>query len=90
MPRISLNVNKKDCYCPQCLEYEMAKVINASSDPIADDIKKQILQWSNGVNGTLSEGMDFSYNENGLMVLSKWYLLKRGYCCENGCVNCPY
>ena len=22
--------------------------------------------------------------------LSKEYLLKRGYCCNNGCKNCPY
>ncbi|MFW6219250.1 MAG: DUF5522 domain-containing protein [bacterium] len=22
--------------------------------------------------------------------LSKEYLLKRGFCCNNGCYNCPY
>tara|TARA_R110000765_G_scaffold279029_2_gene376692 strand:- start:241 stop:369 length:129 start_codon:yes stop_codon:yes gene_type:complete len=22
--------------------------------------------------------------------LSRAYLLKRGYCCKNGCTNCPY
>ncbi len=25
-----------------------------------------------------------------LMVFTKDYLLKRGYCCQNGCLNCPY
>jgi hypothetical protein len=35
------------------------------------------------------ETVDFNY-ENGLMVLTAHYLLKRGYCCENVCRNCPY
>ena len=35
------------------------------------------------------EGRDF-YFENGLFVLTEHFLLKRGYCCENGCRHCPY
>jgi len=35
------------------------------------------------------EGRDF-YFENGLMVLTRHYLLNRGYCCERGCRHCPY
>lgn len=35
------------------------------------------------------EGVDY-YFENGLMVLTAHFLLKRGYCCGNGCRNCPY
>jgi len=38
----------------------------------------------------LTEGIDFYYNEQGLMVLTEKYLLDRGYCCGNGCVHCPY
>ena len=37
----------------------------------------------------LVEGVDFYY-ENGLMVLTKDFLLRRGKCCKNGCQNCPY
>ena len=37
----------------------------------------------------LVEGKDYSI-ENGLMVLSSAYLLRRGYCCGSGCRNCPY
>lgn len=37
----------------------------------------------------LIEGIDF-YFENGLMVLTEAYLLKRGYCCGNACRHCPY
>ncbi len=35
------------------------------------------------------EGVDY-YFENGLMILSEHFLLKRGYCCRNNCRNCPY
>jgi len=37
----------------------------------------------------LTEGEDY-YFEDGLMVLTARYLLRRGYCCEQGCRNCPY
>ena len=38
---------------------------------------------------TFVEGLDF-YFENGLMVLTRRYLLNRGYCCSNKCRHCPY
>lgn len=37
----------------------------------------------------LVEGLDYVV-ENGLFVLTKKYLANRGYCCKNGCRNCPY
>jgi hypothetical protein len=36
------------------------------------------------------EGEDYYYNADGFFVLTKEYLLARGYCCGNGCKNCPY
>jgi hypothetical protein len=30
------------------------------------------------------------YMENGLMVFTAAYHLKRGYCCKSGCRHCPY
>ncbi|WP_394368470.1 DUF5522 domain-containing protein [Adhaeribacter radiodurans] len=33
---------------------------------------------------------DFYFNEQGLMVFTAAYHLKRGYCCKNGCKHCPY
>ena len=33
---------------------------------------------------------DYYFNENGLMVFTEQYHLKRGYCCKNGCKHCPY
>jgi hypothetical protein len=37
----------------------------------------------------LIEGVDF-YLENGFYVFTASYLLRRGYCCDNGCRHCPY
>ena len=33
---------------------------------------------------------EFYYNENGYMVFTEKYHLKRGFCCKNGCKHCPY
>jgi hypothetical protein len=30
------------------------------------------------------------YIENGNYVFTKWFHLKRGECCKNGCRHCPY
>ncbi len=40
-------------------------------------------------NRTFVEGLDF-YFEDGLMVMTRRYLLNRGYCCDNKCRHCPY
>jgi hypothetical protein len=33
---------------------------------------------------------EFYFNSEGLVVFTAEYLLNRGYCCGNGCKNCPY
>jgi len=38
----------------------------------------------------LVEGLDFIYNKEGYIVLTEKYHLERGFCCGNGCINCPY
>ena len=36
------------------------------------------------------EGRDYEIDEQGLVVFTRAYLLRRGHCCESGCRNCPY
>ncbi len=36
------------------------------------------------------EGIHYYVNDQGLVVLTRQYLLERGYCCGNGCIHCPY
>lgn len=38
----------------------------------------------------LVEGEDFYYNDQGYIVLTQQFHLKKGYCCGNGCKHCPY
>ncbi len=38
----------------------------------------------------LKEGEDFYYNEEGLMVLTRKYHLRRGHCCKSDCTHCPF
>lgn len=33
---------------------------------------------------------DFYYSDEGYIVFTEKYLLKRGYCCKSGCKHCPY
>ncbi len=37
----------------------------------------------------LVDGVDY-YMEDGKMVMTAYFLLKRGHCCNSGCRNCPY
>lgn len=30
------------------------------------------------------------FNAEGNLVMTANYLLKRGYCCGNGCLHCPF
>ena len=38
----------------------------------------------------MEENVDYYLNENGLMVFTAAYHLKRGYCCKNQCKHCPW
>jgi len=36
------------------------------------------------------EGVDYVMSPQGYRIMTEYYLVKRGYCCSNGCQNCPY
>ena len=38
----------------------------------------------------MEEKVDYYFNEDGLMVFTAAYHLKRGYCCKNKCKHCPW
>lgn len=52
---------------------------NINTDKVTDKLKKK----------NLSEVKDY-YFENGFVVFTEAYHLKRGYCCKSGCRHCPY
>lgn len=36
------------------------------------------------------EGIDYVISPVGYRIMTEYFLVKRGYCCSNGCQNCPY
>ncbi len=44
---------------------------------------------TDGFSDGLIEGKDFTM-ENGYRVMTEEFLVRRGYCCSNGCRHCPY
>jgi len=41
-------------------------------------------------NNVILDDGDYYFNADGLMVFTRQYHLKRGYCCKSGCLNCPW
>lgn len=50
-----------------------------------DDIYGKADNFSDG----MTEEQDF-YMEGGYRVMTESFLIRRGYCCSNGCRHCPY
>ena len=76
-----------DCLCPDCLMQQFQESVSAYVEDLkAGKITNEAPQYHTS---SLKEGIDF-YMENGLMVLSSWFHLKRGACCGNACRHCPY
>ena len=80
----------QDCRCPKCLKEvvkeKIADFIEASHvENISPVIPKRYLNNS----AQPIEEIDY-YMENGRLVFTEWYHLKRGYCCGNNCRHCPY
>jgi hypothetical protein len=59
-------------------------------------VPAQLLSFKPMVEGGSSERIvpvidhEDYYIDHGLMVFTARYLLRRGYCCEQGCRHCPY
>lgn len=46
--------------------------------------------FESGFGESQVEGIDYYMNPAGYRVMTELYLVKRGYCCSNGCKHCPY
>ena len=78
----------QDCRCPSCLTQVIVERIDQS---IKSHSHTQMLEIASEYRdqGELTEHIDYTLEE-GYYVFSKWYHLKRGHCCGNGCRHCPY
>ena len=46
--------------------------------------------FDQGIGDSPVEGVDYEMGSQGYRIMTEFYLVKRGYCCSNGCKNCPY
>lgn len=80
----------RDCFCPVCLKEKIKGKIAKYLKTITPENARDSIAPSYATSDALIEGIDYELNQDGKFILSAWYLLKRGHCCENGCTNCPY
>ncbi len=85
LPPIIVPADGKSCLCPSCLKGKV-------QDKIQELITNRQFGFikSLGPAKHLQEDVDFYYNEDGYMVFTEWYHLRRGHCCENDCKHCAY
>jgi len=88
LPRIPIDIKEANCLCKSCLILGMAKCVNDGKLKLSLEQKRDIALLKS--DQALKESVDYYYNDSGLMVFTKWYHLKRGDCCGNGCAHCPY
>jgi hypothetical protein len=74
------------CLCRSCLE-TIARVSASLKDP--DAILTEVFRLRRA-SGSVLLPEDYYLDENGNMVFTAVYHLKRGTCCGNGCRHCPY
>ncbi len=80
-------LGKEQCLCESCFKEALKKKID---DYLTDLTTKKIHKIQTLSSKKMIEGIDYTINGQGRYVFSKWYLIKKGPCCHNGCLNCPY
>jgi len=76
------------CRCPDCLAILVREGITRLLDSTTHAEALLLASRYRG-NMVLLENVDYTI-EAGRLVFTRWYHLKRGSCCTNGCRHCPY
>ena len=87
LPAILPINNATSCLCRECTIKQINIFLSKLYEqPLAEQIAfaKPFYQ-----HGNLIENLDYTL-ENNYMVFSRWFFLKRGKCCTNGCTHCPF
>lgn len=86
LPTVAPSRDGADCLCPTCLQTEVSR-----QQPNRTKLSEFQAAAGCGEAATpsLVEGRDY-YVEEGLVVFTAQYHLRRGSCCGSGCRHCPY
>lgn len=71
-------------YCEECALRKLSFAVRQ----IEENFDPSVNSYSH-LSVPMLEHIDYNI-ENGLFVFTKWYHIRRGYCCGNGCRNCAY
>lgn len=88
LPRILPPDPEMGCLCRECLIERTAERIESA---LHEKSHAEMLQLARpyAQSASLIENIDYTV-ENGNLVFSAWYHLKRGSCCGNACRHCPF
>ena len=87
-PKDLLENYKENCLCNTCLTNTISSNIN---DLLDQGAHEESLKIAKNFRDETRLFLDIDYTiEGDQYVFTKWYLLKRGFCCKSGCRNCPY
>jgi len=88
-PAIMPMDEQQGCLCPGCLKKMIKNKIEAFTvEPLTPQKMKRIRDLR--LSDELIEDIDYYTDKQGIMVFTRWYHLRRGYCCKNGCRYCLY
>jgi len=80
----------QECRCRSCLKAAVREKIAAYLQTITPEKAAAGIGRNYATSNPPVEDIDYYLNEDGRLVFTAWYLLKRGECCQNGCRHCPY
>ncbi len=83
-------INNANFYCSSCLKKHVRLQIEKEIDALSyDDIKGKNKFNNIDFARELIDGIDYD-TIGEKIIFSRFYLVRRGYCCHNKCKNCPY
>ncbi|MGD7653982.1 MAG: DUF5522 domain-containing protein [Verrucomicrobiales bacterium] len=88
MPRIMPVEPTTSCRCPNCLAKAIATAIERKLNRLSHSEALR-LAAREATNAPPVEHIDYVM-EGPAMVFTRWFLLKRGFCCGSNCRNCPF
>ncbi len=88
LPSVLIPDSSKGCFCPSCLAIAVAKQLDVKL--MGMSLKEMLAFAKTQPQGDgFVQYIDYTIEHNNY-IFTKWYHLKRGNCCGNGCRNCPY